>query len=64
MITGFSCEEEYDYYMQGQAEAEAQAQEAEAMAIIEDAFGILFNMGFTPEDYKKEYEKQKERGEC
>ena len=63
MITGFSCEEEYDHYMQGQAEAEARSMAEEAEA-IQDAVLFLIKAGITPDDYKAAHDALKEKGEC
>lgn len=60
--TGFSCEEEYDHYMQAEAEAEAQyladAAEAEGEEII-SAMQFLVSKGVEPNHYKSFYEQNK-----
>lgn len=58
--TGFSCEEEYDHYMQAEAEAyaqqEAEEAEAECKEII-NAMQFLVNKGVEPNHYKSFYEQ-------
>ena len=49
----YSCQEEYDYYMQAQAEAEAEGE-----AII-DAMKFLVSVGVEPNHYKSFYEANK-----